>query len=43
LFFAKLQTVADKLRFSILAMLAGNEVAALDGALIRVAALALQE
>ena len=43
LLFAKLEAVADDLRLAILAMLSGNEVAALDGALFAVAALAFEE
>ena len=43
LFLAKLQAVTDKFRFAILAVLARNEVAALNCALVRVAALAFQE
>ena len=43
LLFAKLETVADDLRFAILAVLAGSEIALFDGALFGVAALALQK
>src|SRR5579883_499873 len=43
LFFAELETVADQLRFAILAVLAGGEVALFDGALFSVTALALQK
>ena len=43
LLFAELQAIADQLRLAILAVLAGNEVALFDGALLGVAALALQE
>jgi hypothetical protein len=43
LFFAELQAVAHDLRFAVLAVLAGREVALLDGALFGVAALAFQE
>ena len=43
LLFAELEAVADDLGLAILAVLAGNEIAALDGALFGVAALAFQE
>ena len=43
LLFAKLEAVADDLRLAVLAVLSGNEVAALDGALFAVAALAFEE
>src|SRR5689334_14917458 len=43
LLLAKLEAVADDLRFAILAVLAGREIALLDGALFRVATLALQK
>ena len=43
LLLAKLQAVADDLRLPILAMLAGNEIAALDRALFCVTPLSLQE
>ena len=43
LLFAKLQAVADESSPSIFAVLPGNEVALFDGALLGVAALALQE
>ena len=43
LLFAELQAVADDLRFAILAVLAGSEIALFDGALFGVAALAFQE
>ncbi len=43
LLFAKLQAVAHHLRLAILAVLAGNEVAPLDGALLAVAAFALEK
>src|SRR5689334_12085038 len=42
LLFAKLQAVADDLRFAILAMLSGDEVALFDGALLAVTALAFE-
>ena len=43
LLFAKLEAVADDLRLAVLAMLSGNEIAALDGALFAMAALAFEE
>ena len=43
LLFAQLQAVADDLRLAVLAVLSGNEVALLDGALLAVAALALEK
>jgi hypothetical protein len=43
LLFAKLQTVAHDFRLTILAVLARNEIALFDGALLGVAALAFQE
>src|SRR4051794_1717521 len=43
LLFTKLETVADDFGLAVLSMLSGNEIAALDGALLAVAALALEE
>ena len=43
LLFPELQAIAHNLRFTILAMLARNEVALFDGALLGVAALAFEE
>src|SRR4051794_31970566 len=43
LLLAQLQAVAGELRLTRLAVLTGREVALLDGALLRVAALSLQE
>ena len=43
LFFAELQAVAHELGLAVFPMLAGNEVAFFDGALLAVAALAFQE
>src|SRR5262249_36536943 len=43
LFFAKLQTIAHQLRFTVFAMLPWDEVTLFDGALLTVTALALQK
>jgi hypothetical protein len=42
LFFAELQAVADDLRFAVLTVLSGDEVALFDGALLAVTTLALE-